>query len=233
MTGCDSMNKHMKRHVIGKLLSTEAYSKTGDLPLGSPMGILEDLLNKIAHHLGCEDLKALLQKGLSLKFYPNTDKTYEVTEPNIELINQFHHWLYSENLSRTPTISPPKIIASLVQWRALADLINCIGRCKFNVKRVKIDKVRVTRDIVSASAENSDVQVELANEKNADKAKSKEKPTKSTKGQIQEKPAKQSLDKAKTGESASRFRPLSVVVAESLEQASAEKVPQGKKESKR
>ena len=79
MTGCDSMNKHMKKRVIGKHLPTEAYSKTGDLPLGSRMRILEDLLNKIAHHLGCEDLKALLQKVLSLKFYPTTDKTYEVT----------------------------------------------------------------------------------------------------------------------------------------------------------
>ena len=57
MTGCNSMNKHMKKHVIGKHLPTEAYSRTEDLPLGSPMRILEDLLNKIAHHLGCEDLR--------------------------------------------------------------------------------------------------------------------------------------------------------------------------------
>ena len=165
LTGCDSMNKHMKKHVIGKHPPTEAYSKTGDLPLGSHMQILEDLLNKITHHLGCEDLKALLQV-LSLKFYPTTDKTYEGTEHDIELMNQFHHWLYSENLSRTPTISPPNIVASLVQWIALAP-INCIGESKFNVKRVTIDKVRVTRDIVPASIDNSDVQVELASEKNA------------------------------------------------------------------
>ena len=174
MTGCDSMNKHMKKHVIGKHLPTEAYSKTGDLPLGSRMQILEDFLNKIAHHLGCEDLKALLQKVLFLKFYPTTDKTYEVTEPDIEMMNQFHHWLYSENLPRTPSISPPNLVASLVQWRALAHLINCIGESKFNVKRVKIDKVRVTRDIVPASVDNSDVQVELTSDE-TDQAKSKEK----------------------------------------------------------
>ena len=198
------------------------------------MRILEDLLNQIAHHLGCEDLKALLQKVLSLKFYPTTDKTYEMTEPDIELMNQFHHWLNSGNLPRTPTISPPNIVASLVQWRALAHLINCIGERKFNVKRVKIDKVRVTRDILPASADNSDIQVELASEKNTDQAKSKEKPTEK---QTHKKPAKQSLDKARTAEFAPRLRPLSVVVAESLEQASAEKVPQEKasmdEESKR
>ena len=45
-------------------LPTEAYNKTGDLPLGSHMRILEDLLNKIANHLGCEDLKALMQKEI-------------------------------------------------------------------------------------------------------------------------------------------------------------------------
>ena len=132
---------------------------------------------------------------LSLKFYPTTNKTYEVTEPHIELMNQFHHWLNSENLPRTPTISPPNIVTSLVQWRALAHLINCIGESKFNVKHVKIDKVRVTIDIVPASVDNSDVQVELASEKKTDQAKSKEK---STEKQAHKKPAKQSLDKAKT-----------------------------------
>ena len=181
--------------------------------------------NKIAHHLGCEDLKALLQKVLSLKFYPTTDKTYEVTEPDIELMNQFHHWLNSENLPRTPTISPPNIEASLVQWRALAHLINCIGERKFNVKRVKIDKVHVTRDIVPASVDNSEVQVELDSEKKTDQAKSKEKPTEA---KTHKTPAKQSLDNVRTAESVLIFRPLSVVVAESLEQASAEKVSQGK-----
>ena len=34
------------------------------------MQMLKDLLFKIAHHLCCEDLKALLQKVFSLKFYP-------------------------------------------------------------------------------------------------------------------------------------------------------------------
>ena len=224
MTGCDSMNKHMKKHVIGKHLPTEAYSKTGDLPLGSRMRILEDLQNKIAHHLGCEDLKVLLQKVLSLKFYPTTDKTCEVTEPDIEMMNQFHHWLYSENLPRTPSISPPNLVASLVQWRALAHLINCIGQSKFNVKHVKIDKVCVTRDIVPASVDNSDVQVELASDQ-TDQAKSKEK---SSEKQTHKKSVKQNMDKANTAESAPRFRPLSVVIAESLGQASAGKVPQGK-----
>ena len=224
MTGCNSMNKHMKKHVIGKHLPTEAYSKTGDLPLGSRMRILEDLLNKIAHHLGCEDLKALLQKVLFLKFYPTTDKIYEVTEPDIEMMNQFHHWLYSENLPRTPSISPPNLVASLVQWRVLAHLINCIGESKFNIKRVKIDKVRVTRDIVPASVDNLDVQVELTSDQ-TDQAKSKEK---SSEKQTHKKSVKQNLDKANTAESAPRFRPLSVVIAESLGQASAGKVPQGK-----
>ena len=107
----------------------------------------------------------------------------------------------------------------------MAHLINCIGESKFNVKRVKIDKVRVTRDLVPASIDNSDVQVELASEKNMDQAKSKEKQTKK---QTHKKPAKQSLDKAKTAECVPRFRSLSVVVAESLEQASAEKFPQRK-----
>ena len=228
MTGCDAMNKHMKKHVIGKHLPTEAYSKTGDLPLGARMRILEDLLNKIAHHLGCEDLKALLQKVLSLKFYPTTDKTYEVTEPDIEMMNQFHHWLYSENLPRTPSISPPNLVASLVQWRALAHLINCIGESKFNVKCVKIDKVRVTRDIVPASVDNSDVQVELTSDQ-TDQAKSKEK---SSEKQTHKKSVKQNLDKANTAESAPKFRPLSVV-AESLKQASVGKVPQGKASSEK
>ena len=145
-----------------------------------------------------------------------------MTEPDIELMNQFHHWLYSENLPRTPTINPPNLVASLVQRRALAHLINCIGESKFNVKHVKIDKVRVTRYIVSASVDNSDVQVELATEKNTDQAKSKEKSTKLTEKQTHKKPSKQSLDKAKTAESAPRFRPLSVVVTETLEQGSTE-----------
>ena len=125
-------------------------------------------------------------------------------------------------------MSPPNIVASLVQWRALAHLISCIGESKFNAKWVKINKVRIARDIVSTCSEYPYVQVELASGKSADKAKSKEKPTKSTKEQTHKKPAKQRLVKAKTVESALAFRPLSVAVTGTLEQASAEKVPQGK-----
>ena len=142
MNGCNVRATHLKKHVIGRHLPVEAY-KSGDLSISSRMCILEDLLMKVASNLGCKSLSKLLQKVIDLEYYPSTAKIYEITEADKEIINQFNEWLYRESLPDNPTISPPNMVACLIQWRVLALMINCVGESEFDIKSNSQQEVSV------------------------------------------------------------------------------------------
>ena len=67
-------------------------------------------------------------------------------------------WLYGAHLPHTPTISPPNLVSSLVQWRALAQLINCIGEEHINMEKIQRSyRLKVTKD-AEAGGKSSDSQ---------------------------------------------------------------------------
>ena len=147
MKGCKVTSTRIKKHVIGHHLPMEAYGRSGGLESETRMRMFEELLLKIAGVLKCQNLYQLLRKVQELGYYPSRDRYYEITEADNTVMDEFSMWLYGAHLPHTPTISPPNLVASLVQWRALAQLINCIGEENINMEKIqKSYRLKVTKD---------------------------------------------------------------------------------------
>ena len=147
MKGCKVTSTRIKKHVIGRHLPMEAYGRSGGLESETRMRMFEELLLKIADILKCQNLYQLLRKVQELGYYPSRDRYYEITEADNTVMDEFSMWLYGAHLPHTPTISPPNLVASLVQWRALAQLINCIGEENINIEKIqKSYCLKVTKD---------------------------------------------------------------------------------------
>ena len=159
MDGCSAINRHMKKHVVGKHLPTECYSREGNLPPEERFSRLQDVLIHIGRILGCDSLQELLKKVVDLKYYPSAD-FYEITEEDLTFLDKFNIWLDDEHLRHTPSINPPNMIAALVHWRALAHLINCVGEERVAVKGVTKKGCHVCIDTVDVDGDHVEVTVE-------------------------------------------------------------------------
>ena len=138
---------YLKKHVIGRHLPMEAYGRSGGLESETRMRMFEELLLKIAGILKCQNLYQLLKKVQELGYYPSKDRYYEIMEADNTVMDEFCMWLYGAHLPHTPTISPPNLVSSLVQWRALAQLINCIGEENIDMEKIqKSYQLKVTKD---------------------------------------------------------------------------------------
>ena len=83
------------------------------------MHIIIDLLLKSADKLKCKHLIPVHKRIEELGYYPQSDGYYVISEADHVTTDEFSMWLYY--LPHTPSISPPYLVAYLVQhWRALA-----------------------------------------------------------------------------------------------------------------
>ena len=143
ISGCNIQSTHLKQHVIGKNLPKFVSNKSS-LTLEEQMSSYEHLLQSLARKAGCLSLSGLLNLVRKRRWYPHCrTPILKISDGDLELMRNFHYWLYGKDLQDEPAISPPNSVASLIQWHILSylsDHISTVPKCSTAVQDLKDQK---------------------------------------------------------------------------------------------